>query len=353
MNTVKQIFTFGFLSLLILSSCGPSPRVSVTQTVDATATITADITDTTIPTLTPTETHTPTPTHTLTPTPTLTFTPTPTRTITLTPTLTYTPTPTLGIGAHMISSVDGMPLVYVPAGEFQMGSKDGDPWASDSEKPQHPVYLDDFWIDQHEVTNAQYAQCVAANACQPPPVQSSTRSFYYGEARFAEFPVVNVYWDDAVNYCRWAGRQLPSEAQWEKAARGTDGRIYPWGDQKPSCSLANFYLLTYISLKTGETTITCIGDTVKVGKYPDGASPYGALDMAGNVAEWVADWYAKYDNSSSRSNPTGPSDGEYRVMRGGSWGYTYSFLRTADRRYGVPVERLADVGFRCAFLPDK
>ncbi len=184
------------------------------------------------------------------------------------------PTPTLHIGSTMISGKDGMTLVYVPAGYFLMGSTDSDPNVQANEKPQQNGYLSAFWIDRTDVTNKMYASCVAANQCNTPSSKtSSSRSNYYGNSEFDNFPVIYVSWDDAVAYCKWVGRQLPTEAQWEKAARGTDGSIYPWGNTFPDSTLLNFN--------------SNVGDTTEVGKYPKGASPYGALDMAGNVSQWV------------------------------------------------------------------
>jgi len=197
------------------------------------------------------------PTFTLVP-PTLTFTP-----------VQDTPTPELGIGSSMVSEKDGMTLMYVPAGEFLMGA------VGYEDNPQRTVYLDAFWIDQTEVTNAMYTKCVAAGPCQPPALKSSaSRPFYYGAMQFEDYPVIRVSYDDAEAYCRWAGRQLPTGEQWEKAARGVDGRTWPWGNQEATCELAN-------------GSSDCVGDTNRVGSYPAGASPYGALDMAGNVDEWT------------------------------------------------------------------
>ncbi len=240
------------------------------------------------------------------------------------------------IGQTWISPIDGMTLVCVPAGDFLMGSTDADRGADGDEKPQHTVYLNAYWIDQTEVTNAQYAQCVATGACRRPQSENSyTRSSYYDNSEYADYPVIYVSWDDAVDYCIWAGRQLPSEAEWEKAARGTDGRIYPWGNQDPNSGLLNFDMN--------------IGDTTAVGSYPDGVSPYGALDMAGNVWEWTADWYDSgyYSSQTTWRNPAGPTTGEYRVLRGGSWSSSTGVVRAANRDGNSPDYRLNYRGFRC------
>ena len=274
------------------------------------------------------------PTSTPAPTVTATATPKPTSTATITrlfrPSVTVTPT--LGIGSKMTSFEDQMVMVYVPEGNFTMGSNNGD----SDEQPVHTVYLDAFWIDQTEVTNAMYAKCVYAGACQPPNYSSSfTRTSYYGNPDYADFPVIGVYQSRTPDYCSWAGSRLPTEAEWEKAARGTDGRIYPWGNSSPSSSLLNFM----------------DGDTKAVGSYPSGASPYGALDMAGNVAEWVSDFYsATYYSQSPASNPQGPSSGDAKlgnpnVFRGGSWRASSKFILSASRGW---QESYGDIGFRCA-----
>ncbi|MBI3165822.1 MAG: formylglycine-generating enzyme family protein, partial [Chloroflexi bacterium] len=175
---------------------------------------------------------------------------------------TRTPEPALGIGPTMISEKDGMVLVYVPEGEFTMGSND-----SPDEQPVHQVDLVAFWMDQTEVTNAMYAKCAADGACEPPlSTRSYTRENYYGNSDFSDYPVLHVDWNMAKAYCSWAGRRLPTEAEWEKAARGTDGRTYPWGEAI-SCDKANYY----------DGSKYCIGDTTQAGSYPDGASIYGAL----------------------------------------------------------------------------
>ncbi|MEE4195927.1 MAG: SUMF1/EgtB/PvdO family nonheme iron enzyme [Anaerolineae bacterium] len=254
-----------------------------------------------------------------------------------TPEPTPIPTPEpegdLGIGSTMMREKDSMEMVYVPEGTFTMGSDEGE----DDEQPVHDVYLDAYWIDKFEVTNAQYAQCVADGICSEPYfLMSNIRSSYYDNAEYVDYPVIYVNWDNAQAYCEWAGGILPTEAQWEKAARGTDGRTYPWGEMEPTCDLANY--------------AGCIGDTTAVGSYPNGASPYGVLDMSGNVLEWLADWYGDdYYKNSSRQNPTGPASGDYRVALGGSWDTEGSYLRLSFRQ-GLILSyySYSRNGFRCA-----
>jgi serine/threonine-protein kinase len=225
-----------------------------------------------------------------------------------------------------------MLMVYVPEGEFTMGTTDG---ASD-EQPVHTVNLDAYWMDRTEVTNGMYALCVQAGACQQPRNTSSpTQTNYYGTSQFADYPVIYVAWNDAQAYCAWADARLPTEAEWEKAARGTDARTYPWGNTVPNTDLLNFN--------------RNVGDTSAVGKYPSGASPYGALDMAGNVDEWVADWFGEtYYGSSPSSNPTGPTSSNFRVYRGGSWHDPEYFARSAYRGGDPPDYYNIVIGFRCA-----
>lgn len=232
----------------------------------------------------------------------------------------------------MVSDKDGMILVYVSAGNFTMGSNN----AGSDEQPVHTVYLDAFWIDKTDVTNKMYALCVSGGTCQPPrATKSTTRSSYYGNSQYDDYPVIYVDWNMAGTYCTWAGRQLPTEAQWEKAARGTDGRTYPWGNDPPNNNLSNNHFN--------------IGDTSEVGKYPNGASPYGALDMAGNVWQWVADWYdAHYYSSSPSSNPLGPTSGQYRVQRGGEWNSNDGSVRSAGRSWDHPSNAYDHIGFRCS-----
>lgn len=254
-----------------------------------------------------------------------------TSTVAPTNTAVGTEAPTLGTGSISTRTADGMKMSYVPAGEFTMGSDAGTP----AERPAHTVSLDAFWIDQTEVTNGMYRLCVEAGACQPPLAKSSfKRHSYYGDPQYDAYPVITVDWDSARAYCAWAGARLPSEAEWEKAARGTDGRTYPSGDTT-SCSVAN--------------TNGCQGDTSAAGNYAAGVSPFGVYDMAGNVLEWTADWYdAKYYSVSPSSNPRGPTTGQFRVARGGSW-YDFAQAATMTARFKLaPADSLNYVGFRCA-----
>ncbi|MBE0688459.1 MAG: SUMF1/EgtB/PvdO family nonheme iron enzyme [Anaerolineaceae bacterium] len=211
-----------------------------------------------------------------------------------------------------ISAQDGMEMVFVPNGMFSMGLDGG----RTDEKPAHEVALDAFWIDRTEVTNAMYRLCMEAGVCTTPGFDK-----YYPYEEYSDFPVVYIRWDQANMYCEWAGRRLPTEAEWEKAARGTDALIYPWGNEAPSSNRLNY--------------AREIDDIMPVGSFPEGVSPYGAYDLAGNAWEWVADWYdAHYYSISPQSNPTGPEDGNLRVCRGGSWidykGTVRSVQRASD-----------------------
>ena len=228
-------------------------------------------------------------------------------------------------------------MVYVPAGSFWMGSDENDPDADDDEKPQHKVTLDAFWIDRTEVTNGQYRRCVDDGACRQPSEKGSwTRDSYYDNPDFDDTPVIYVDWEQANAYCAWAGRRLPTEAEWEKAARDTDKRTYPWGEGI-DCSRANYW---------GQDG-GCVGDTASMGSYPSGTSPYGALDMAGNVGEWTGSLYKPYPYN-AQDGREDPAAGGSRVVRGGSW-YHYQWdVRAASRARGGPSVANGSVGFRCA-----
>lgn len=264
------------------------------------------------------------------------------------PTAQPTAVPVLGPASTQVSTKDGMTLLYVSAGEFTMGAASSDLQADPWERPQHQVYLDAFWIDQTEVTNAMYAQCVQAMACQAPSHTTSyTRASYYGNAQFDTYPVVYVSWNDAKAYCQWASGDLPTEAQWEKAARGDDQRTYPWGNDPISGSRLNFCDANCPFDRKDKSINDGYADTAPVGNYPDGASPCGALDLVGNVWEWVADRHGSYPSSPS-SNPTGPTLGDARVLRGGSWIDAATVVRASVRAGSVPELRDGGIGFRCA-----
>ncbi len=243
--------------------------------------------------------------------------------------------PVLNIRDSRIREADGMLMVFVPEGGFMMGY-DGE---FSEENPMHGVSLDSYWIDQTEVTNGMYAVCVEAGACLPPSsISSSTRTVYYGDERYKDYPVIYVDWAMSQSYCTWAGGRLPTEAEWEKVARGVDRRTYPWGNAAPNCSLANYW-----SSGGG-----CVGDTSQVGSYLLGASPYGVLDLSGNVWEWVADWYGpSYYRTSPLENPAGPLSGVVNSTRGGSWMDTDTHIRTT-RRLGGYSAKTYFLGFRCA-----
>jgi serine/threonine-protein kinase len=273
-----------------------------------------------------------------------------------------TSTPSLGIGSTWERPKDGMTMLYIPAGEFEMGSDADEALAEcrkhydgcerdwfTNEEPIHTVYLDAYWMDETEVTNGMYALCVQAGACQPPSDKSSyTRNSYYGNSQYEIYPVIYVNWDQARTYCKWAGARLPTEAEWEKAARGTDGRMYPWGDVFDARKV-NFCDKNCPFDWANKNADDGYADTSPVGSFVSGKSPYGLYDMAGNVWEWAADWYDSgyYANSPSR-NPTGLSSGEYRVLRGGSWLNNEDVVRTAVRDWVDPSDVDGLVGFRCS-----
>jgi len=273
------------------------------------------------------------PEATITPTSLPTETLIPASSLSLTPYLTETAT---GIPNEIVEQ--GVPMVIVPAGEFKMGS---DSYKAD-EKPAHTVYLDAFYIDRYKVTNVFYKTCVDASVCAPPKYMNSyLRPNYYGDTKYDNYPFVAADWYAAKTYCEWRGARLPTEAEWEKAARGTDQRTYPWGEGIDQ-SRANYN-------NNNETNY--VGDTSKVDNYASGVSPYGAYDMAGNVWEWVADLYdGNYYSSllGATKNPLGPTVGEFRVVRGGSWNSNDYSLRSSYRSWLNPTNATIYVGFRCA-----
>jgi formylglycine-generating enzyme required for sulfatase activity len=225
-----------------------------------------------------------------------------------------------------------VPMALVSAGEFMMGSN-----LADDERPAHHVYLNAFYMDKYEVTVGQYAKYLEVTDMEEPPDWH-----IMNQPQHQKRPVVNVDWDDAVMYCKWAGKRLPTEAEWEKAARGTDERIYPWGNEAPTRLHANY----------GRKEWNDHLALVPVGSFEEGRSSYGIYDMAGNAWEWVSDWYDyDYYKNSPRRNPIGPTTGESKVVRGGSWLYVSEFLRSAHRFEAQPTNRHFGYGFRCAKTP--
>ncbi len=273
-----------------------------------------------------------------------------------------------------ISEIDGMTQIYIPAGGFVMGSSDSSSGASDDEKPQRAVYMDAFWIDQTHVTNAMFERFVAAIGYKT-DAEKIGHSYVFDKALRAwnlakgadwrhpggpsstiagleNHPVVHISWNDATAYCQWAGRRLATEAEWEKAARGTDGRQYPWGNGNVAGNLLNFADLNLDADWADQSQDDGYEFTAPVGQYEAGASPYGVLDMAGNVWEWVADWYDKeYHVTMSDKQPSGPPAGETRVLRGGAWSNAPLDVRAANRNKDYPTSAGADIGLRCARSP--
>lgn len=253
---------------------------------------------------------------------------------------------------------DGSIMIFIPASSFIMGSPLGE--GSDDEYPQPGVYLDAFYIDKYEVTNREYMKFVEATGDHYPEwmkpgskynIRTGSDDYYkkLGDAlTVPAHPVVGISWNDAVAYCRWVGKRLPTEAEWEKAARGTDGRKYPWGNSEPDSG--GFYRANW-----GEGSDHKVWKqdgykyTAPAGSFPRGASPYGVMDMAGNVWEWCSDWYDEtYYGSGPDNNPKGPIYGTSRVVRGGSWSLSAYDCRCATRLSGTPTFSGYDVGFRCA-----
>ena len=229
--------------------------------------------------------------------------------------------------ASEVTGNDGAPAVLVSAGSFIMGD--------DEESPQREVFVDAFYMDRFEVTTGRYAEFLSATGSMNPPDDWESLSL----PTDAELPVVGVDWNDAEAYCRWAGRRLPTEAEWEKAARGPDGRRYPWGDLSPTLEHANY---------ENSSPLAYDGGLAAVGTHREGDSPYGISDMAGNAAEWVADRYSESFTAGDVRNPTGPDSGERRVIRSGGRFDPGERISAVKRYYAMPETRGEDIGFRCA-----
>jgi len=244
--------------------------------------------------------------------------------------------------AEKLAGKDGVPMVLVPSGPFPMGVPPGDRDGGRDEYPRHEVHLDAFYIDAYEIKNLSYLEFVKAAGHRIPqhPNNQARTLWKDGQVSIAvaERPVVNVDWHDADAYCRWAGKRLPTEAEWEKAARGTDDRRFPWGNVEPTAKHLNFN-----QQWIGEKTL------MPVGSYEAGKSPYGAYDMAGNVWEWVADWYdpAYYEKSPAK-NPKGPEKGTDKVLRSSGWAVETPLVRIFTRVKSDPLIRNESTGFRCA-----
>lgn len=261
---------------------------------------------------------------------------------------TVAPTPTEA--SKNSAALPEIEMTLIPEGEFIMGRDD----TNEEVGPSHIVYLDAYYIDKYEVTNSQYRACVDAGVCEAPAKTSShTRENYFDNPEFDSHPVIYINWDMAKTFCEWRDGYLPTEAQWEKAARGTDGRTYPWGEEEPiDETFGNFKYEGYQEDPQGLT-----GDTLPVGSYEKGVSAFGVYDMLGNVYEWTADWFSPtYYQISPPSNPLGPESGECKygsgackVIRGGAWiSGAYS---TSGRIESSPLSASDGTGFRCVRTP--
>ena len=286
----------------------------------------------------PPPTRTPAPSATVTLLPT--FTPLPTETLVPSETPTATPSPTITptpLPAPILDS-QGVLMAYIPAGTFEMGDKYG----PSEVRPVHTVILTQaFYMDVYEVTNASYAACVAAGNCSTPGgLYSFTRDEYYNDPDLASYPVIWVDWYQANTYCAWRGARLPTEAEWEYAARGgLEGKIYPWGNQDPICTAGTINGANYDACSEK--------DPILVGSFA--ANGYGLYDMAGNVWEWVSDYFGYYPIGTV-TDPTGPETSEYeerRVLRGGSYINEISSLTVACRAADYPSQGRGITGFRC------
>ncbi|TKB85092.1 MAG: formylglycine-generating enzyme family protein [Nitrospira sp.] len=225
------------------------------------------------------------------------------------------------------------PMVLISEGPFEMGAAGTQ--ALEDERPRHRVMLDAFMMDVHEVATAQYGTFLTATGRAVPWLWETVSPVLHSDR-----PVIGVDWPDADAYCRWKGKRLPTEAEWEKAARGVDGRLYPWGNQVPTKDVANFAIGARFSYSQA---------LMPVQSYESGKSPFSVYQMAGNVGEWVSDWYgANYYERSPETNPSGPESGQFKVLRGGSWSDLPKYLLTYGRFKLLPETRNSYTGFRCA-----
>ena len=245
-----------------------------------------------------------------------------------------------GSGEKMTGK-DGVSMIVIPEGPFLMGSNDG----LGNERPEHTVTVARYIIDEFEVTLTLYARFLEATRHKAPPLWDEDSVESSGNR-----PAVGVTWDDAAAYCQWAGKRLPTEAEWEKAARGTDGRRFPWGDMQPFVDIANYNRGQWVSYAVTLSPVDAGGGmSVRHGTKEGGKSPYGVHHMAGNAAEWVADWYDReYYQKSAGRDPKGPDSGEKRVIRGGSWSDLPAGVRSTARVGAEPSFRDLTLGFRCA-----
>jgi formylglycine-generating enzyme required for sulfatase activity len=319
---IKKIF-ITFMGISLMVSCAPKPQAAPTPDLGMLATqmwIKISVEQTlaaSIPTTTPEPTTTPT----LIPTVMMHSTPMPTPADAVNHPPVYNP-------------VNYMELIYVPAGNSLMGSNQNDTNRVEDEQPQHTVQLDAFWISKTQVTNAMFNACVNAGVCTY-SVKLTTNPRYL-DPLFANHPVVYVAWDMAQVYCDWTGGRLPTEAEWEKAARGPYGAKYPWGEDQPREKFVNVN--------------NFIGNTTVVGLFPFGKSYYGALDMGGNVREWVSDWYDPFYYQKSPSvNPQGPETGVTKVLKGADYADPIRYTRPANRLFHEPGSPGAVRGFRCVY----
>ena len=245
-------------------------------------------------------------------------------------------------GTQEIIGIDTAPMVIVPEGEFPMGVPKAARDGGVDERPNHDVFLDTFYIDKYEVTNGRYLQFITDTGHRTPQhPRDPSKGLWQGNTMpesVVDLPVINVDWYDAQSYCEWAEKRLPTEAEWEKAAKGPNDWRFPWGDLEPTDRHLN-----YNQVWRGEATL------VPVGVYEAGKSPYGAYDMAGNVWEWVADWYdPQYYSKSPASNPKGPATGTHKVLRSSGWQVETPQVRIFTRIKMDPLGRNNSTGFRCA-----